>query len=94
MSEEYLPNPTGGRKGGSYPDLTFESPDGSRIRFNTYDSNVNGLPSPREADAADRLFRNGGGSPVVPYQNENACHVVNDKIDRNSFYSYRRGQFL
>lgn len=65
IREEYLPNVNGGRKGGSYGDLSFEGPDGSRIRFNTYDSNMNGLPTTREANAADRLFGNGRGSPVV-----------------------------
>jgi RHS repeat-associated protein len=65
IREEYLPNPSGGRKGSSYADLTFEGPDGSRIRINTYDSNMIGLPSARETEAADRLFRNGRGSPVV-----------------------------
>lgn len=65
IPEEYLPNLNGGRRGGSYADLTFEAPDGSRMRFNTYDANSSGVPTTREADAADRLFRNSQGSPVV-----------------------------
>ena len=65
IREEYIPNINGGRKASSYPDLTFEGPDGSRIRINTYDANKDGLPSMREADAADRLSRNSGGAPVI-----------------------------
>jgi len=35
--EEYIPNPNGGKRGGSYVSLTFEAPDGSRVRINTVD---------------------------------------------------------
>ena len=36
IPEEYLPGPSGGKKGSSYSDLTFEGPDGSRnkIQYN------------------------------------------------------------
>jgi hypothetical protein len=56
LPEEYLPGPGGGRKGSSYPDLTFEGSEGSRIRINTTDSRVDGTMTPREQRNFDRIF--------------------------------------
>jgi hypothetical protein len=56
LPEEYLPGPGGARKGSSYPDLTFEAPDGSRIRMNTTDTLVDGTMTTREQANFDRIF--------------------------------------
>jgi RHS repeat-associated protein len=45
LPEEYLPGPG---RGTSWPDLTFESPDGMRIRINTVDVDASGRMTPRE----------------------------------------------
>jgi hypothetical protein len=44
------------KKGSSYPDLTFEAPDSSRIRINTVDTKSNYLMTPREQANFDRIF--------------------------------------
>jgi len=41
IPEDYIPNPNGGRSGGSYSDLTFKQPDGTKIRVNTVDTYSN-----------------------------------------------------
>jgi RHS repeat-associated protein len=64
IPEEYLPGLNGGRKGSSYPDLTFEGPDGSRIRINTVDANKSGVMTPREYNNFNRIFEQ-TGEPVI-----------------------------
>jgi len=56
VREEYLPGPGGGRRGSSYPDLTFEAPDGSRVRLNTVDTDAAGNMTTREQANFDRIF--------------------------------------
>ena len=56
IPEEFLPGPGGGRKGSSYPDLTFEAPDQSRLRINTTDTRSNGTMTPREEINFNRIF--------------------------------------
>lgn len=56
LPEEYIPGAGGGRKGSSFPDLTFEGPDGSRIRINTVDTYVDGEMTTREQSNFDRIF--------------------------------------
>jgi hypothetical protein len=56
LPEEYLPGPGGKVKGSSWPDLTFEAPDGSRIRINTVDTKINGAMDAREQRNFDRIF--------------------------------------
>ena len=57
IAEEYLRPINGGKKGGSYPDLTFQSPDGSKFRINTVDTyKKNNTPTNRELDNAYRIF--------------------------------------
>jgi RHS repeat-associated protein len=69
IPEEYIP-PLGGprsngdRTGSSYPDLTFEAPDGSKIRINTVDSNSKGIPTERELDNAYRIY-NQTNEPII-----------------------------
>jgi len=64
VPEEYIPGPGGSRTGSSYPDLTFEAPDGSRVRVNTVDANAKGVWTKREADNANRMY-NQTGEPVI-----------------------------
>jgi RHS repeat-associated protein len=55
LPEEYLPGPSGGTKGSSYPDITAER-DGHIVRVQTIDTKADGVtPSTREADAATRI---------------------------------------
>lgn len=56
VPEVYLPGPGGARKGSSYPDLTFEARDGSRIHLNTVDTDASGSLTPREQRNFDRIF--------------------------------------
>jgi RHS repeat-associated protein len=64
LPEEYIPGPGGGRKGSSYPDLTFEAPDGSRIRINTVDADQGGVMTTREQANFDRIFEQ-TGEPII-----------------------------
>ena len=64
VPEEYIPGPGGSRTESSYPDLTFEAPDGSRVRVNTVDANAKGVWTKREADNANRMY-NQTGEPVI-----------------------------
>ena len=64
LPEEYIPGPGGGRRGSSYPDLTFEAPDGSRIRINTVDTRSNGSMTAREQANFDRIF-NQTSEPIL-----------------------------
>jgi len=54
MPEEYLPPIGGGRKGGSYPDITATK-SGRTVRVNTVDTYVSGAPTKREAANAARI---------------------------------------
>ncbi len=55
FKEEYLPPLDGGRKGGSYPDITATK-DGKTLRVNTVDTKADGVtPTGREARNADRI---------------------------------------
>jgi RHS repeat-associated protein len=56
VPEEYLPGPGGARRGSSYPDLTFEGPEGSRVRVNTVDTGAAGDLTKREQTNFDRIF--------------------------------------
>lgn len=64
VPEEYLRSQTGGRSGGSYADLTFEAPDGTRIRLNTVDVERGGIPSEREASNVVRIYQQ-TGEPII-----------------------------
>ena len=64
IPEEYLPPLWGGRRGGSYPDLTFEGPNRERIRFNTVDALIDGTMTAREQANFDRIFEQ-TGEPVI-----------------------------
>lgn len=64
LPEEYLRSLTGSRRGSGYPDLTFEGPDGSRIRINTVDTDSTGNMTPREWDSFNRIFEI-TGEPVI-----------------------------
>ena len=54
LPEEYLPPIGGGRKGGSYPDITAAK-DGKTLRVNTVDTRKNGNMTTREATNAARI---------------------------------------
>lgn len=54
LPEEYLPPIGGGRKGGSYPDITATK-DGRTLRVNTVDIRKNGNMTTREATNAARI---------------------------------------
>jgi len=54
MPEEYLKPIGGGRKGGSYVDITAIK-DGRTVRINTVDVNKNGMPTTRELRNASRI---------------------------------------
>jgi hypothetical protein len=56
VPDEYIPEPGGNRKGSAYPDLTFQAPDGSRIRINTTDANQAGELTKREQQGLDKIF--------------------------------------
>ncbi|MCD9189201.1 MAG: DUF6531 domain-containing protein [Pyrinomonadaceae bacterium] len=61
IPEEYLKPLDGGTKGGSYPDLTFQAPDGSRVRINTVDYyKRTGIPTDRELTNAYRIYQQTG----------------------------------
>ena len=62
--EEYLPGPGGGRRGSSFSDLTFEAPDGSRLRINTVDADEMGVMTPREQRNFDRIYEQ-TGEPII-----------------------------
>ena len=64
LPEEYLPSLIGGRQGSAWPDLTFEGPDGSRIRINTVDASAMGVPTGRELDNGNRIFEI-TGEPII-----------------------------
>jgi hypothetical protein len=64
IPEEYLPPLDGGRRGGSYPDLTFDAPDGGRVRFNTTDTQVDGTLTLREEANFNRIFDQ-TGEPII-----------------------------
>jgi RHS repeat-associated protein len=65
VKEEYLPPLDGSRKGASYPDITLEAPDGSRIRINTVDSLVSGEMTDRERLAFNRIFEQTGETVIA-----------------------------
>lgn len=54
MPEEYIPPVGGGRKGGSYPDITATK-DGNTLRINTVDVKKNGKMTKREDTNAKRI---------------------------------------
>ncbi|REJ64954.1 MAG: RHS repeat-associated core domain-containing protein [Planctomycetota bacterium] len=64
LPEEYLPPLDGGRRGGSYPDLTFQGPDGGRVRFNTTDTLADGTLTSTERINRDRIFEQ-TGEPII-----------------------------
>jgi hypothetical protein len=64
IPEEFIPGARGGRRGSAFPDLTFEFPDGSRIRVNSYDALIDGSPDPRELANFNRIFEL-TGEPIV-----------------------------
>lgn len=55
LPEEYLKPTGGGRKGGSYPDITATHPKYGTLRINTVDVYKNGLPTIRELNNATRI---------------------------------------
>ena len=64
LREEYLKLLAGGPRGGSYPDLTFEAPNGSRIRIDTVDTLVDGSMTARELANFTRIFEQ-TGEPII-----------------------------
>jgi hypothetical protein len=64
LREEYLKPLAGGRRGGSYPDLTFEAGDLSRIRINTVDAYADGAMTSRELANFNRIFEQ-TGEPII-----------------------------
>jgi hypothetical protein len=64
LPEEYLPPLDGGRRGASYPDLTFQGTNGERIRINTADTKLDGTLTPREQANFDRIFEQ-TGEPII-----------------------------
>ena len=73
VPEEYIPGPGGGRKGSSYPDLTFKGPNGETFRVNTADTNAGGAFTPREERNAERMFNNTNGEPISMIPKPRAC---------------------
>jgi hypothetical protein len=54
--EKYIPGEDGGKKGSTYPDLTFKKPDGTEHHHNTMDTLSDGqTPTKREASNMDRM---------------------------------------
>jgi RHS repeat-associated protein len=53
-SEEWIAGPGGGKKGGTWVDITAEK-DGRRLRVQTVDTDPHGNPTDREMDAAKRI---------------------------------------
>jgi hypothetical protein len=53
--EEYLRPLNGGKKGGSYLDITATHPNYGTLRINTVDVYKNGLPTARELTNAARI---------------------------------------
>ena len=56
LPEEYIPGPGGGRKGSSYPDLTFQGPNFT-VRLNTVDTVRSGAMTQRELDNFVRIMQ-------------------------------------
>ncbi len=73
LPEEYIPGPGGGRKGSSYPDLTFTGPNGEKFRVNTADTNAGGAFTPREERNAERMFNNTNGEPISMIPKPKKC---------------------
>jgi hypothetical protein len=78
IPEEHIPGPTRGtNRGGSFVDMTFEAPDGTRVRVQTVDnarSRTSGM-SRREQENAARIFQSSepgdrlillGKDPTIP----------------------------
>ncbi|MDB5228821.1 MAG: hypothetical protein JWN78_3014 [Bacteroidota bacterium] len=64
LPEEYLRPLGGGRKGGSYPDITAIK-DGQTIRINTVDTYKNGQPTLRELNNAERIRNQTPGDKLL-----------------------------
>jgi len=64
LPEEYLPPVNGGRRGGSYPDITAVR-DNTTIRINTIDTYKSGVPTAREAANAARIRAQTPGDHLV-----------------------------
>jgi RHS repeat-associated protein len=64
-AEEFLLGDTGTKKGGSFPDLTFQAPDGSRIRINTVDVDATGAMTQRERANLDRIYNQTGETIIA-----------------------------
>ncbi len=55
-SEEWIPGPGGGKRGGTFVDITVRTQDGRTVRIQTVDTLADGVtPTPREAAAAARI---------------------------------------
>jgi hypothetical protein len=64
LKEEYLRGWFGSRKGSSYVDLTFRTPDGRHIRYQTVDMTAEGIMTGRELRNHLRILRQ-TGEPLI-----------------------------
>lgn len=76
LPEEYIKPIGGGKKGGSYPDLTFIGPKGEKFRINTADTYTGGGFTTREELNAERIFQDTGGEPIAMIPKPKACPVA------------------
>lgn len=55
-SEEWIPSPDGGTKGGTWVDITIRNADNTRTRVQTISTRADGeTPTPSEAAAVERI---------------------------------------
>lgn len=64
IPEEFIPGPSGGVRGGSYPDFTFEYSDGSRALVNSVDADASGIMTERESINLYRIYEQ-TGEPIT-----------------------------
>ena len=65
MPEEYLPALDGGRTGGTHVDLTFEGPDGDRVRIQTVTPLSTGEMDKRECGNFNLIFEKTGETVIA-----------------------------
>lgn len=74
FSEEYLPNPKGGREGGKFVDITAWHPkSGAILRVQTIDTHANWEATKREADNLIEIYRRSG-------RNEHVIGVSKERV--------------
>ncbi|MCX6848246.1 MAG: hypothetical protein NTY98_04945, partial [Verrucomicrobia bacterium] len=58
LPEKYVPGADGGKKGSTYPDLTFQKPDATNHHHNTVDTKADTVtPTTRETNNMERLAK-------------------------------------